>query len=632
MHYKRKNMETNAKEKLKKGLGLLDVFCIASGAMIGSGLFVLPGIASAKAGSALFISYILASFLAVPTLLSKAELVTAMPRAGGDYFYISRSMGFAAGVIGGLSSWFSLSLKGAFALIGMAAYVELVTIVPIKIIALCLCLFFIVLNLIGAKEAARTQVIIVAGLFIALAFYITFGFPSIHIERYVPFAPQGIAPIFATAGLIFISYGGLTKVASIAEEVNDPGRNIPLGMILSLIIVGITYALVVFITTGLLAPGKLSSSLTPISDGARTFAGTPGMIIMAVAAILAFISTANAAIMSASRYPMAMSRDKLLPFFLEKINKRFKTPHYSILFTGIFMTSAIIFLELEFLVKVASTLLILLYILTNIAVIIMRESRIQNYQPKFRSPLYPWMQILGILGCGLLLAEMGSSVLSLSGLFIAAGLAWYLIYAGIKVEKEYAFIHVLERIINKELTSGSLPKELKAILRERDNIVEDRFDHLIKEGIVLDLENPLTMNEFFAQASSALAPILGIGVEPLTRLFISREEESSTVIRTGLAIPHIIVSGEHKFKILIARAKQGITFPKSPTLIKIVFVLVGSRDERNFHLRALSAIAQICQQREFDNNWLSARNIDELKDIILLAERKRFGMIKKEED
>ncbi|MBU0549639.1 MAG: amino acid permease [Candidatus Omnitrophica bacterium] len=611
--------------KLKKGLGLLDVFCIASGAMISSGLFVLPGIASSKVGPALFLSYIIASFLAVPTMLSQAELVTAMPRAGGDYFYISRSMGFVAGLIGGLGSWFALSFKGAFALIGMAAYAELVTPIPIKILALGFCLFFIIINLIGVKEAARTQLVVVTVLFATLIFYIVFGFPSIHIERYVPFAPHGFSSVFATAALIFISYGGLTKVASVAEEVRNPGRNIPLGMILSLIIVGVIYALVVFITTGLLTADKLHSSLTPISDGAQTFLGIPGMIIMAIAALMAFISTANAAIMSASRYPIAMSRDKLMPSFLERINTKFKTPHYSILFTGLFMALAILFLGLELLVKVASALLILLYILANLAVIIMRESKIQNYQPTFRSPLYPGMQILGILGCGFLLAEMGTEILSLSGLFIVAALVWYLIYAGIKVEKEYALIHVIERIINKELTSGSLPKELKGILRERDEIVEDRFDHLIKESIVLDLEDSLTMDEFFRHVSSVLARGLDIDADKLCRDFIKREKESSTVIRPGLAIPHIIVSGKQSFKIVLARAKQGIYFAKSAEPVHTVFVLLSTKDERNFHLRALAAIAQICQQREFDNNWMSARNIEELRDIILLAERKRFG-------
>ncbi len=620
------SINTETKQgKLQKGLGLLNVFCIASGAMISAGLFVLPSIASAEVGPALFISYILASFLAVPTMLSQAELVTAMPRAGGDYFYISRSLGTAAGVIGGMGSWFSLTLKGSFALIGMAAYVQILTAFPVKILALFLCAFFVLLNLIGVKEAGKTQVIVVLMLFWTLILYVIFGFPHIHIQRYTPFSPHGFAPILATTGLIFISYGGLTKVASVAEEVRNPGRNIPLGMILSLITVGIMYALAVFVTTGLLSQDRLNISLTPISDGAQVFAGIPGMIVMAIAAILAFISTANAAIMSASRYPMAMSRDNLLPSFLERVNKKFNTPHFSVLVTGVFMALAIGFLELVFLVKIASALLLSIYILTNISVIIMRESKIHNYQPKFRSPLYPVMQILGILGCGFVLAEMGPLVLSLIGLFIVAGLVWYLIYAVVKVEREYALIHVIERIINKELTSGSLPKELKQVLRERDDIVEDRFDHLIKESKILDLGQRVTSREFFTKVGEVLGKDLGADPTALTESFIQREKESSTVMRPGLAIPHSIVSGEGKFAILLVRAKEGIVFNETTEPVRVAFVLAGSKDNRNFHLRALAAIAQICQLNEFDKIWKNARNAEELRDIVLLAERKRFG-------
>ncbi|UCB57580.1 MAG: amino acid permease [Candidatus Omnitrophota bacterium] len=612
-------------EKLKKGLGLLHIFCIASGAMISSGLFVLPALASAKVGPALFLSYIAASLIAVPTIFSKAELVTAMPRAGGDYFYISRSMGSVAGVIGGLSSWFSLSLKAAFALIGMAAYVELVAPFPIKTMALLLCLFFLLLNLIGIKQAARTQVILVAGLFAALIFYIFLGFPSIQLARYTPFAPFGVGSIFATAGFVFISYAGVTKIASISEEIRDPARSIPLGMILSLVSVGIVYALVVFVTSGLLDQVQLCNSLTPISDAAKVSAGGLGKVVMAVAAILAFVSTANAGIISASRYPLAMGRDRLLPRFFAKINARFATPHYAIIFTGIFMLAAILFLNLELLVKVASELLLLLFIFTNIAVIIMRESKLQNYQPKFHSPLYPGMQILGVIGCGILLAEMGRFILFLSSLFIAAGLIWYLAYAGVRGIKEFGLVHVIERIVNKELTSGELAKELKTIVRERDEIVEDRFDRLIKESTILDLEGPISRDDFFKEASKFLAGKLGIEPEKLTNLFIRREEESTTIIRSGLAIPHIIVEGKGKFAILLARSKQGVIFPQAEQPVHTIFVLVGTRDERNFHLRSLAAIAQIAQDKDFDKNWLTARNNEELRDIILLAERKRFG-------
>ncbi|MFH1855707.1 MAG: amino acid permease [Candidatus Omnitrophota bacterium] len=611
-------------EKLKKDLGLLDVFCIASGAMISSGLFILPGIASAKVGPALFLSYIIATLLALPAMFSNAELVTAMPKSGGDYFFISRSMGFAVGTIGGLASWFSLSLKSAFALIGMGAYAALIAGVDVRAVAVLLCVFFVIINIRSVKQAGRLQVILVFGLFVILFFYVIRGFGAVHISRFTPFTPFGAGKVFAGAGLVFVSYGGLTKIASVAEEVKNPGRNIPLGMILALASVGVLYGLVVFVTTGVIDAEKLHHSLIPISEGAAGFMGTPGMILMAAAALLAFISTANAGILSASRYPMALSRDKLLPGFLKKVNSRFKTPHLSIIFTGTFMIAAILFLKLEILVETASLLLILLYMLVNVALIIMRESQILNYQPTFKAPLYPWMQIAGIIGGFFLILEMGREPVLITLLFVAAGFFWYLVYGRFRMKKDFALISVIERITAKELSHNLLGRELSEIIRERDNIVEDRFDKVIKESIVLDVEEEIGMEEFFEKTAASLSGQLDINKEKLYDLLINREKESSTVIRTGLAIPHIIIEGENKFKILLARARKGIIFPTAKEAVNTVFVLAGSKDERNFHLRALAAIAQIAQNPEFDKKWLSVRSAEDLKDIILLAERKRF--------
>ena len=610
--------------KLKKELKFVDIFCIASGAMISSGLFILPGIASAEVGPSLFLSYIIASFLAVPALLSTAELATAMPKAGGDYFFITRSMGASVGTIGGAASWFSLSLKSAFALIGMGAYVALIANVPIKAVAIFLCIIFVILNIKGVKEAGILQRALVFGLFATLLFYIFYGFPSIKIDRFLPFAPYGKSAIFATAGLVFISYGGLTKIASLAEEVKNPGKNIPLAMILSLIVVGIFYAMVVFITTGVLGPEKLQNSLTPISDGAHVFMGPFGNIVMAIAAILAFISTANAGIMAASRYPIAMARDKIVPGFFKELHKKFNTPYIAILFTGLFMIIAIIFLNLELLVKIASTFLILLYVFANMSVIIMRESKIQNYQPRFYSPLYPWMQIVGIVSGIFLLFKMGSTTYAITTAFILSGALWYMVYVRPRVNKEFALIHIIERITAKELTTNYLQSELKEILRERDNIVDDRFDHLIKECVILDFEKLMGMKEFFRRSADSLSKELQDDAGKMLSLLMTREKESSTVIRPALAIPHIVIGGKGKFKILLARCKEGIVFPGIKEKVHIVFILAGSVDERNFHLRALAAIAEIAQDVNFDKKWLSAKNIEELRDIILLAERKRW--------
>ncbi len=612
------------KEKLKRELTLIDVFCIAVGAMISSGLFILPGIASSKAGPSLVLSYIIASLLVLPAMFSKAELTTAMPKAGGDYFFITRSMGLAVGTISGMASWFSLSLKSAFALIGMSAYAALITAIPINIIAIGLCLFFVVLNILGIKEAVAFQRILVLGLLGALFFYVFHGLPSVQVTRFVPFVPYGPRSVFATAGLVFISYGGLTKIASVAEEVKNPGRNIPLGMILSVVIVAVVYALVVFVTTGVLEPDRLHHSLTPISNGAGTFMGTFGSAIMAVAAILAFVSTANAGIMSASRYPIAMSRDRAVPDFFMKINPKFGTPHNSIIFTGIFMILAIVFLRLEWLVEAASTFLILLFIFANLAVVIMRESKIQNYQPKFKSPLYPWMQVAGVVAGIFLVLEMGIVAYFITGIFIVAGLIWYLIYVRPHVKKEFALLHVIERVTDKELTTYSLESELKQILRERDEIIKDRFDHLIERCTISDLKGPLSLNDFFRSVAESLSGKLDVDANLLFELLMKRERQTTTAIRPGLAIPHIIIGGNKKFEILLGRCKEGIIFSKALQPVYAVFVLIGSRDERNFHLRTLASIAQITEKAGFDKNWLSARNPEELRDVVLLGKRSRY--------
>jgi len=608
--------------KFKKELNLLDVFCIASGTMISSGLFILPGLAHAQVGPAVVISYLLAGLLATTGMLSQAELVSAMPKAGGTYFYVTRSMGPAVGTVDGLITWFSLSLKSAFALVGMAAFTVFMINIDTRLIALSLCIIFIFINLMGIKRASRTQVILVLGLLAILLFYIIRGLPSIKIQYFEPFAPKGLGMIFYTAGFVFVSYGGLLKVASIAEEVKDPGRTIPLGMILSLATVSILYMLVVFVTSGVLGAAQLDHSITPISDGAAAAMGQAGWIVLSIAAILAFTSTANAGIMAASRYLFATSRDGLLPEFLGKINARFKTPHVAILVTGAFMILAL-FLKLNILIEAASTVLILTFIFSCLSVIVLRESHLQNYQPRFRSPLYPWMQIIGIVGLGFLLFKMGKEAFLISAILITSGLFVYWFYGRIRTNREYALLYLIERITAKELTTHSLETELKEIIRERDDIIKDQFDRVIEKSTVLDIEETIEVGEFFRLVAEEISKRIKVSAEDILRRLIKREKESTTVISPSLAIPHIIVEGEHKFNILVARCRKGIVFSENAPKVEAVFVLVGTIDDRNFHLRSLAAIAQIVQHPHFEKRWMTAKSKEALRDTVLLGKRKR---------
>jgi len=612
---------------LKKGLGLLEVFSIAAGAMISSGLFVLPGIAFARAGPAMILSYIIAGVLVLPALLSKAELVTAMPKAGGDYFYITRSMGLAAGTVAGLASWLSLSLKTAFALMGMGIFTLLISPTlstpAIKLIAVALCLFFMLINLLGVKEAGITQILLVVFLILILSLYVIRGFLDIEPSRFEPFITNGFGRVLATAGLVFISFGGLTKVASVAEEIKNPKVTVPLGMLLAYVIVLGLYVSVAFITVGVLNPETLKESLTPISAGAKTFWGIGGVIVTAIAALLAFVSTANAGIMSASRYPLAMSRDEILPRFFSKINRKFNTPHSAIILTAMIMVITILFLDLEVLVKAASTMLLLLYMSANLSVIVMRESRLQNYQPSFRAPLYPYLQIIGTLGYLFLIYDMGVITLSMTATFIIFALGWFFVYVRPKISRESALMYVVERMTDRQIVTDSLRDELREVVKEREEIIEDEFDHTIKDALILDLDRKMHFNEFIQIAAEELSNRIDVSKDQFIKLFNEREKQSCTALRPGLAIPHIVIEGENKFDVLLVRSKDGIIFPDAPEPVHIVFILIGTRDRRRSHLRALMAIAQIAQHHEFDDKWLSAPTTKDLRDIILLGTRKR---------
>lgn len=610
------------KSELHKGLGLLHVFTIASGAMIGSGLFILPGMAHAMAGPGVIWAYVLAGLLATTGALSMAELATAMPKAGSDYFSIFRSFGPGIGSIAGMLSWFSLSLKSAFAIVGMATFTNLLIDLPGLAIGAGLTVIFIALNLFGVKEAALAQILIVGGLFLILILYVVVGFPKTRSDLLIPFAPHGIAPIFMAAGFVFVSYGGLLKVASVAEEIRDPGRVLPMGMILSLIAVTFIYALAVMVTSGILESEDLDGSLTPLSDGGRVIMGSFGYLALSVAAILAFVSTANAGIMAASRYLLALSRDKLLPKPLGSINEKFKTPHVAIAVTGTLILLSLL-LEIKVLVEAASCVLILTHGLACLAVIVLRESNLQNYRPAYKAPIYPWLQIAGILGLTFVLSQLGIEAYVISAILVLIAFLTFWFYGRKQATGEYALLHLIARLTDKQLAHGGLETELKHIIRERDDIVSDRFDQLVERSPVLDLKEKMSKDEFFEKAAEKLGPDLEMSGETLAKVLKEREGQSSTVLSPFLAVPHVVVKGEHHFHLLIVRSTKGIHFADDAPEVHAVFLLVGTPDERNFHLRALSAIAQVAHRKRFEKRWLKAKNEEALRDIILLSGRKR---------
>jgi amino acid transporter len=382
-------------KELERDLGLPSVTAISIGAMVGSGIFILPGLAMKMAGPAVVFAYFLAGVLVLPAALSKSEMATAMPEAGGTYLYIERAMGPLFGTIAGVGTWFSLIFKGALALVGGAPYLVLLLDVPAEPLAFGVALVLIVVNIVGVKQTGRMQIVIVA---VMLAV------------------------------------------------------NLPLGILGSLFITTIIYIAIVTVMVGVASQADLTNTDTPMQVAADSALPAIGVTAVIVAALLALISTANAGILSSSRYPFAMSRDDLAPDLFEAVSDRFDTPVNAITLTGAVLLG-LLFLPVDQIAKLASAFQILVFMLINAAVIAFRQGSIEAYDPSFESPLYPVPQVFGIVGGAVLLGYIGLVPLAGAVLITVGAMVWYyaFVYRQGGVGREGAITDALRRSVGRDV-------------------------------------------------------------------------------------------------------------------------------------------------------------------------------------
>jgi APA family basic amino acid/polyamine antiporter len=397
-------------KKLERSLSLTSVIAISIGGMLGSGIFVLPGLAAAKTGSSVWLAYLLAAVCILPAALSKAELATAMPKSGGTYVYIERAFGPLFGTISGIGLWLSLLLKSSFALVGFGAYLSiLVTINPdlTKYAAVGFLVVILLLNILGVKKVGKVQIVIVGISLISLTLILIFGIPKVNTTFLEPFLLNGNTGLASTVAFVYISYAGVTKVAAIAGEIKNPSKNLPLAMIMSLVIMTAIYVFVTFVLVGNIPMDYLKTDIKPIFTVADILGGPIAGTIAALVGVITLISMANSGVLAASRFPFAMALDKLLPEFMSKIHAKYLTPVVSIIITCVIMAIAIIFLDVVKIAKLASAFMVMMFIMVNFSVIILRETSAQWYNPTYRSPLYPIMQLFGIISGIALLILLG---------------------------------------------------------------------------------------------------------------------------------------------------------------------------------------------------------------------------------
>ena len=625
--------------RLKKELGLFDVFAVSTGAMFSSGFFLLPGLAAAKTGASVALAYLIAGVLILPAMFSKAELSTALPKAGGTYFFLDRSLGPMAGTIGGLGTYFALTLKTAFALIGIGAYAAFFIDLPIKTVAVSLTMLFMIVNIVGAKETTALQRVLVTVLLIVLAFFLVQGVNyvgweqgiELTKERNTPFFRHGLSGLLSTVGFVFVSYAGLTKVASIAEEVKNPDRNIPLGMMLSLGVTTAIYVGGVFIMVSVLDFADLSADLTPVATAAEQFfdwlPGRWGLMLIVIAAMAAFASTGNAGLMSASRYPLAMARDKLVPAMFAKLG-RFQTPTISIVASGMVMIVFILFLDAEGIAKLASAFQLLIFIFLNVAVIVMRESRISSYDPGYRSPLYPWMQIFGMLTSGALIAYMGWLAIVFTLSMTLMCVAWYKFYAEGKVRRDGAIYHWFSRL-GKRRFEG-LDVEFRGILKEKGLRGEDPYEQVVARSFVVDLDTPKDFAEVVREASAYLARRLPTSEDDIVDRIMAGTRVGATPVTRGVALPHFRTEALEQPELVLVRSRFPVTVPGDDPLtaeieedkqVKTLFFLVSPESNPGQHLRILAQIAGRVDEDSFQEDWLGASDEQELKEVLLRNDR-----------
>jgi len=626
-------------KRLKKELKLFDVYAISTGAMFSSGFFLLPGLAAAQTGPSVILAYFVAGILILPAMFSVAELSTAMPRAGGAYYFIDRSLGPLFGTVGGIGSWLALIFKSAFALIGMGAYIAIFIDLPITPVAIALTIIFGITNVVGAKESSWLQNVMVATLVSILFFYVIQGtfavfnvdFFDVVREEFSPFFQFGPQGFFATIGFVFVSYAGLTKVASVSEEVQNPDRNIPLGMMLSLATATFIYVVGVFIMVMLLEPDALHADLTPVATAGEQFLtwlpGETGLILVVIAAIAAFASTANAGIMSAARYPLAMARDELIPTYFSKLG-RFGTPTIATVATTIIMIFLLVAFNVESVAKLASAFQLLLFGILNISVIVMRESKIEGYDPGFRSPWYPWMQIAGFFISLFLIAEMGLLSIIFTIAIAAVSVVWYFSYSKDKVEREGAIYHVHARL-GKYQHEG-LEREMRGIMREKGLRKEDPYEKAIGRALVLDLSHDLEIDDITKTVSTALAERVDISADKIYSLFLEDYREGIIPVGNACAIKHVRVEEDVDTEVALIRIKDGLPFDKvnlesnqkdlDEELNSLIYIM-SSAERSGQHLRILAHLAEMIDVIDFKERWLNAKDEAELREILLRDER-----------
>jgi basic amino acid/polyamine antiporter, APA family len=468
--------EMRGENRLRRALGPVQLTSLGVGAVIGAGIFVSTGaVARQTTGPALMLSYLVAGLACIFAALCYAEFASMVPVAGSAYTYAYATLGeLFAWIIGwdlvleyavssatvatGWSGYFQ-NLMGAFglrlpqALAGPfvnydPALGRLVTTGALLNLPALLAVAFVTLVLVvGIRESAGLNTALVVLKVAAVLFVIGAGAFLVDSRNWHPFAPFGLAGLnlfghtvlgsedaggrpvgmLAGAALAFFAYIGFDSVSTHAEEARRPQRDVPIGIVVSLVLCTLLYIGVVAVLTGMVPYDQLDLN-APVADAFGRAGMRWARIILAAAGVAGITSVMLVTMLSQARILLAIARDGLLPrSFFAAVHDRFRTPWKSTLVTGAFVGLLAAFLPISVLLALVNMGTLLAFVIVCIAVLIMRRRHPEAARP-FRAPLVPWVPILGIVFCLVLMFSLPSENWLRLVVWLVLGLGIYLGY------------------------------------------------------------------------------------------------------------------------------------------------------------------------------------------------------------
>jgi len=439
---------------LKRALGRWDLVAIGIGCIIGVGIFVLPGVEAANhAGPGIILSFVIAASACACAALCYAELAAMIPVAGSAYTYGYATLGEIVAWIIGWDLILEYMVGASLVAIGWSAYlVNLLnhllrpfgTQLPHAWCAapwgqdsgiLNLPAAFIVavlswLLVRGIKESARVNLTMVLIKLFVIVVFILLTVWYIKPANWQPFAPFGFKGIMTAAAIVFLAYVGFDAVSTTAEEAVNPQRDMPVGIMGSLIVATVLYVAVAAIMTGVV-PYKQLNVADPVALVLNILHKPWASVLVSIGALAGITSVLLVLLLGQPRILFAMSRDGLLPPAMSRVHKRFRTPYLTTIITGTIVAISAALTPINVVAELCSIGTLFAFMIVSAGVIVLRYTRTDLQRP-FRVPLFPVVPALGIVLCGYLM-------LSLPGVTWLRFLVWLVI--GLVIYGTYSFSH-----------------------------------------------------------------------------------------------------------------------------------------------------------------------------------------------